>query len=273
MKNFVKVVIFSLLTIGFFSGYSYFGIPQIEPAPPPEDEVLDLGAMTMDRFVALGERVFNGKGTCTLCHNEVGGRAPLLDQAAVVAGERLADTRYGGEATDIESYLRESLVEPSAFVVAGFGKAGTGDTVSPMPNVLTGSIGLSEAESAAVIAYLQDLGGVEVTVEIPAGAGEEAGAAPAASGEGRALFETPEDAIAELACGACHVVAGEEGDLGPDLSQIGATRDKAYIRQAILDPDAVISEGFEAEMMPPDYGEQLYARELEMLVDYLAGLR
>ena len=271
MRTFLSVVVFSLLVIGLFAGYSSYGIPQIEPAPPPVEEKLDLGAMTMAQFVALGNRVYEGKGTCTLCHNPVGGRAPLIDETVVVVEERLADARYQGSASDVESYLYESMAEPSAYVVAGFGKAGTGDTVSPMPNVLTGSIALSEVEVRAVIAYLQDLGGVEVTVEIPTEAVEEEPAG--AEGEPRPPFAEPEVAIAEFACGACHKVAGEEGELGPDLTRIGALRDKDYLRRAILDPDAEITEGFEPETMPADYGEQLYAVELEMLVDYLAGLK
>jgi len=233
MRTFLSVVVFSLLVIGLFSGYSTYGIPQIEPAPPPVEEKLDLGAMTMAQFVALGNRVYEGKGTCSLCHNPVGGRAPLIGETVALVEERLADTRYQGSASDVESYLYESLAEPSAYVVAGFGKAGTGDTESPMPNVLTGSIGLSDVEAWAVVAYLQD----------------------------------------QFSCGACHKVAGEEGAMGPDLTRIGTLRDKDYLRRAILDPDAEIAEGFEPETMPGDYGEQLYAVELEMLVDYLAGLK
>ncbi len=271
MKTFASVVVFSLLVIGFFSGYSSYGIPQIEPAPPPVEEKLDLGAMTMAQFVALGERIYEGKGTCKLCHNPVGGRAPLLEEAVALAEERLADARYQGSASDVESYLYESMAEPSAYVVAGFGKAGTGDTVSPMPNILTGRIGLSEVEVRAVIAYFQDLGGVEVTVEIPTEAVAEEQAV--AEGGPRPPFAAPEDALAEFACGGCHKVAGEEGEFGPDLTQIGALRDKDYLRRAILDPNAEIAEGFEPELMPEDYGAQLYAVELEMLVDYLAGLK
>ncbi len=271
MKTFLSVVVFSLLVIGFFSAYSTYGIPQIQPAPPPVEEKLDLGAMTTAQFVALGGRIYEGKGTCTLCHNPVGGRAPLLEEAVALAEERLADVRYQGSATDIAGYLYESMAEPSAYVVAGFGKAGTDDTVSPMPNILTGRIGLSEVEVRAVIAYLQDLGGVEVTIEIPTEAVAEAQAGT--EGAPRPPFAAPEDALAEFACGGCHKVAGEEGELGPDLTRIGALRDRDHLRRAILDPNAEIAEGFEPELMPADYGEQLYAVELEMLVDYLAGLK
>ena len=269
MKTFLAVVGFSVLVVAFFAVYSSFGIPQIQPAPPPEEEVLDLAAMSLDEFVALGERIYEGKGTCTLCHNPVGGRAPLLEDAAALAEERLVDPRYEGTAGDVEDYLYESLAQPSAYVVAGFGKTGTGDTVSPMPNILTGRIGLGEAEARAVVAYLQDLGGAEVTVEIPSEpvADDEA----RAEGAPRTPFATPEDAIAEFACGGCHKIAGEEGELGPDLSRIGGLRDRDYLRRSILDPNAEIAEGFEPEMMPEDYGEQMYAAELEMLLDYLAG--
>ncbi|MCP4043795.1 MAG: cytochrome C, partial [Gammaproteobacteria bacterium] len=197
------------------------GIPPSEPAAPPTEAKLELGSMTMDKFIALGENVFGGKGTCTLCHNSLG-RAPMLDQVAVVTAERLKDPRYKGKATDVESYLMESLVDPSDFVVVGFGKAGTNDTESPMPSVTSGSIGLSDAETGAVIAYLQDLGGVDVTVEIPTGAAEAGEAQAAAGGAGakRPPFKTADEAMAKLGCSACHKVAGVGGEVGPDLSQV-----------------------------------------------------
>ena len=271
MANFLKVVAFSLVTIGLFAAYSNYGIPEIVPAPPPKQEKIDLGEMTMEQYVALGGRLVAGKGTCTLCHNELG-RAPLLDDVAIVAAERLADDRYKGAATDIESYLMESMIDPSAYVVAGFGKAGTGDTVSPMPDVSSGGTRLSEPELGAVIAYLQDIAGADITVEIAAPE-ETATAEAPAGGAPRAVLASAEDIVSEFACGACHKIGEEAGELGPDLTAIGATRDAAFIRRSILDPNAEISAGFEADTMPPDYGEQLYAAELETLVDYLTGLK
>ena len=276
MKHFLKVVLFSLLIIGFFAGFSNFGIPRIEPEPPPVEEKLDLSSMTMDSFIALGDRVFNGKGACTLCHNAVGGRAPMLDRIVTVTAERLADQRYQGSASDSESYILESLSEPSAYVVSGFGQAGTGDSVSPMPDA--GGIGLSDAEIKAIIAYLQDLGGVEVTVAIPTDTEvqpeqqQEKPAAVAAAAPATPLT-TAEAIIAKHACGACHKVADQVGQLGPDLTTIGAIRDKEYLRRSILDPNADVAEGFMANMMPPVYATQLYASELELLLDYLAELK
>jgi cytochrome c551/c552 len=285
MKNFIKVIVFSLITIGLFAGYSNFGIPVITPAPPPKAEKVDLGSITMDQFIALGERVYNGKGTCTLCHNEVGGRAPALSTAATVARDRLTEERYQGEAQTVEDYLIESMDAPSAYVVAGFGKAGSNDTESPMPDVTAGGIGLSEVEVKAVVAFLQDLAGAEVTVEIPTDTDAEdsqqdtgrsdgqGGQASATADAQPVILDDPEMIINKHACGACHKVAGQLGALGPDLTQIGASRDEAQLRLAILEPNSEIADGFAPNMMPDNYGEKLYAKELEILVAYLAGLK
>lgn len=269
MTNFLKVSIFSILMVGAFWGYSNFGIPKIIPAPPPVEEKLDLSAMTMDQFIALGDKIYHGKGTCTLCHNSMG-RAPMLDTIGAKAEEHMKDARYKGEAKTIEEYIHEALVKPSAYVVSGFGKAGTNDTESPMPDVTGGGIGLSEAELAAVIAYLQDSSGSEVTVEIPKmdAPAEDGGAAADVP-----ALKTPEEVIAKFTCGMCHKILDQEGALGPDLTKIGATKSKDYLRQAIIDPEAVIAKGYTGGMMPATYGEQLKASELELLVNYMAGLK
>ncbi|MBE9503933.1 MAG: c-type cytochrome [Proteobacteria bacterium] len=267
MKKFFQVVGFSLFAIVAFALFANYGIPKINPAPPPVEEKVDLGAMTIESFIALGDRIFNGKGTCTLCHNAVGGRAPMLDSVAAKAGERVSDARYKGTATDSEGYIYESMVEPSAFVVVGFGKSGTNDTVSPMPNVSTGSIGLSDVELKAVVAYLQDKAGSDVTVEIPteAPADEEQ-----EEGAERVVAKTAEEVIENYGCTMCHKIAAGEGDMGPDLTKIGAAKSREYLRRAILDPNANIAVGFDPDMMPGDFGDQMAASELELLVKYMA---
>lgn len=270
MKSFLKILVFNVLILSLYALYANMGIPQVKPEAPPKEEKLDLGSMTMEQFIALGDKVFNGKGTCTLCHNPVGGRAPVLDAVASVAANRLKDPRYKGKAKTPEEYLRESMVDPSAFVVAGFGVTGTNDTKSPMPVVTTGAIGLSDAEVDAVIAYLQKKAGVEVTVKIPTAApaakeGEKAPVGPA---------KTPDEIIAKYGCGACHKIGKEAGALGPDLTKIGASKNEAYLRQSILDPDAVIAKNCPggpcaAGMMPKDFGDKMTASEVEMLVKFM----
>ena len=230
--------------------------------------------MTIEQFIALGEKIFKGKGTCALCHNPVGGRAPLLEKIGDVINKRLADKSYTGKAKDAQSYLYESLVEPSAYVVAGFGKKGSNDKVSPMPDVSKGSIGLGDAEIKSVIAYLQKLSGIDVTVKVPRGAKAKPPPVAAQEGEGpREPFDNVEQVFEEFQCRICHKVGGEGGDVGPDLTHVGSKRDKDYLRRSILDPNAEITEGYEPDNMPPEIGEQLYAKELEIVVNYLAGLK
>lgn len=114
-----------------------------------------------------------------------------------------------------------------------------------------------------------------MTVAIPALPAAGAGTSNA---EETAPLKTPEEVIAKYTCGVCHVfaghaVTGQSGALGPSLARIGATKNKEYLRQSLLDPDAVIARGYAAGMMPKTYGEQLKAQELEMLVNYMAGLK
>src|SRR5512143_3913535 len=45
-------------------------------------------------------------------------------------------------------------------------------------------------------------------------------------------------------CSACHIAAGRGGNMGPDLSNIGARRSAAYLREALLDPSAAVPDGF-----------------------------
>ena len=50
---------------------------------------------------------------------------------------------------------------------------------------------------------------------------------------------------AEAACMRCHKVKGEGGDVGPDLAAPAAKRDRAHLLQSIVDPNAVITAGYE----------------------------
>jgi len=166
MNNFIKVIIFSLALIGVFTAFSIWYVPPITPEPPPSASAV-ADVLDMDDLIRLGKEVYNGKGACRLCHDPAGGRAPILDDIASTAAARLNDARYSGDAIDAEGYLRESLTDPSAYVVAGYGVAGTGDAQSPMPPATSPETGLSAVEVEAVIAYLQSIAGVELTVDIP----------------------------------------------------------------------------------------------------------
>lgn len=69
-------------------------------------------------------------------------------------------------------------------------------------------------------------------------------------------------------CSACHKLGGQGADLGPDLSEVGAMRDKAYINSYIADPSK-----FNAESTMPAFKEQLKDTEIEDIARYLARQR
>ncbi len=168
MKTLLKIVFFSLLVIG---GYTLFGteyVPQGAVDRARGDEDIEAfgpeSVKTVDDLIALGKKVFGGKGSCTLCHNSRG-RAPLLDEVALRAARRIKEAGYRGRARSAVEYIIESMREPSAYVVKGFGvPGGEGGVVSPMPVVTGAEIGLTETEVRAVAAYLLDKAGLDVTV-------------------------------------------------------------------------------------------------------------
>ena len=267
--NFFKTMGFSVVVLLLFAGFANI-LPQVQSDPPVEEETSTDG-MDMAGMVAYGERLFMGKGTCTLCHNDLGRAPDLLEMNLGVAfAERLADPRYEG-VDDAETYLRESLVEPSAYVVAGFGKKGTNDTVSPMPIVNAPPIELNEVEVNAVIAFLQDRAGLDPSVPLPSA--EEA--VIEEEPEELELAEPETDALVILDnvyCAGCHDLEGSEADIGPNLNDIGTRMTQGEIIEAILYPNAIIAGGYEADYMPEDFGEQMHTMELMVLVDYLINL-
>src|SRR5262249_54411576 len=54
---------------------------------------------------------------------------------------------------------------------------------------------------------------------------------------GKTLYESK-------GCASCHIVRGVGTGIGPELSEIGARRSGAYLRDAIVNPGAAVPEGF-----------------------------
>jgi len=167
----------------------------------------------------------------------------------------------------VETYLRESMLQPSAYVVKGFGKKGSNDTESPMPAVDQPPIKLSELAVDAIIAYLQNKDGNEVTVALPTDAPEQDAKDEAAEAK-PAMAQSPEEVIAKYGCAACHSILETESVVGPSLKQVGQRLKLEQIRTSIIEPNAVITEGFPPIM--PAFPEMTIT-ELEMVTRFLAS--
>jgi cytochrome c551/c552 len=269
----LNVVLFSLEAT---LAYTIVGnlVPQIESRPQAE---LQLSPdATPEQLVAAGEQLFYGKGTCALCHSiepseaarcPVLGAGPLGPAMGARAQERVKEAGYKGKAKDGAEYLIESMTDPGAHLVEGFPPI--------MPAINKPPIALNNDEIAAAAAFLQSLQGGQVTVTpklVAAFTGTEAPAPGTAAAQPVAATATnrpPEQLITELACIACHKFDDPGPLVGPSLWDLGARQDEAYIRQSILDPNAVIAEGFPPMLMPPDLAEKMSGAEFERLVQWL----
>ncbi len=259
---FFKVLGFMITLVLVFTGITNL-LPQVK-GEAPKDIKVDLGALTMDSYISLGESLFKGKGTCTLCHNELG-RAPniLALNMEETAMQRIASDGYKGEAKDSQHYFHESMISPSKYVVPGYGKAGD---PSPMPTINKAPIALSEIEIGAIIAFLQAKDGGNPTVQLPTDA-------PAIVDQAKVEPPKPAkdavEALTKYGCTACHSVLESKATIGPDLNTVGNRSSREEIRSSIIDPAAVITKGF-PPIMPADFADKMMVKELEMIVDYLA---
>jgi mono/diheme cytochrome c family protein len=72
-------------------------------------------------------------------------------------------------------------------------------------------------------------------------------------------------------CGGCHTLAqaGTTGNVGPNLDQALKGMSAAQISQSISNPNAQITPGFPANVMPSNFGQTLTPQQLQQLVAYL----
>jgi len=58
-------------------------------------------------------------------------------------------------------------------------------------------------------------------------------------------------------CRQCHAIGGQGGSLGPDLTNIGGSRPLNQIREAVLDPDKRLAEGYQPAVLHLKSGKTL----------------
>lgn len=71
-------------------------------------------------------------------------------------------------------------------------------------------------------------------------------------------------------CAACHALRGKGGHVGPDLSEIGTKLAKEAIVEAILEPNAGISVGYETYSLDLKSGEDAYGLLVSDTADDIA---
>jgi putative heme-binding domain-containing protein len=91
---------------------------------------------------------------------------------------------------------------------------------------MPGSFGFTPTELTSLVAYVRSLGRTAV-VELPGDAAR-----------GKTIYQS------KGACASCHIIHGEGGSLGPELSEIGASRTPEYLRNALLKPGADVPAAY-----------------------------
>jgi putative heme-binding domain-containing protein len=169
----------------------------------------------------------------------IAARAGAQNDADVDAGRRLFQGMCtechgaGGTGGDAPALNRPRLSHAADDTTLA-NVIGNGIPNTAMPRIRR----FSEAELEQLVAYVRSLG--KTAPEHVAGDAKK----------GAAIYKS-------LACSACHVVAGDGGNLGPELTEIGFLRGAAYLREAVIDPSSslprgtlsVLSRGY-AEYMP-----------------------
>jgi len=127
-------------------------------------------------------------------------------------------TGAGGKAPDLTApRYRHAPNDQALFGIIRFGIPNSG---MPLTRHLT------DQDIHAVIAYLRTL---QETSPPPARGNALAG---------RQLYRTKGN------CSQCHTLQGTGGATGPDLTDIGARRSPAYLRESLVNPEAAVPENF-----------------------------
>jgi len=99
----------------------------------------------------------------------------------------------------------------------------------------------------------------------------------------RSLGKTPRERVAgdatkgaaiykNLACSSCHIVAGEGGSLGPDLTESGLLRGATYLREAVVAPASTLPKGT-LSVLSRGYAEYLPVRIVTRQGREIRGIR
>ncbi|MGR3220242.1 MAG: c-type cytochrome [Candidatus Anammoxibacter sp.] len=246
-KSFLFVVLFMFIVLGSFVGICNY-VTVISGGSGDSGGAEGINA-------EAGKEIYFGDGQCSTCH-KVGGegsatRCPDHEDLFSTAIERMKET---GDSSAM-AYLVNSIVNPQAYIVKGFGKI--------MPKVYDAPILLSKEKILAVLAYLQSLGGEENIDEImkfadlipEAGKGKQEKpwvppiVADAAAGE-KLFF----DVNGPAGCVKCHTIMNRGNTVCPNLTGIGGVQKPEYFVESVLQPSAVIVNGYETVLLEDTYG-------------------
>ncbi|MFQ5611746.1 MAG: c-type cytochrome [Anaerolineae bacterium] len=239
-----RIIIGLVSTVIAVSVMLWLGIN--EPARMAETERAQLA-----RSIESGASIF--EETCIGCHGKQGegipGVAPRLNHQDFFQN-RVTEIGYAGT---LEDYVR--------LTIAGGRPVKTDDRWPQNMPTWSEEFGgpLRDDE-------INDLVNFIMNWESTAPAGEPAPVVVASDdpvAQGEALFQS-------MGCFGCHALEGvSQAAVGPNLTNVYAEKGPEYIRESIVNPNAVVAEGFPPGVMPQDFGERLSDEDIDGLIEYL----
>lgn len=241
------------------------------------------------RRIEVGASLF--ENNCRTCHGPQGegipGVAPSINAADLFNGERLAAVGFSGTLYDyIEGVIAYGRPVPSAGTsypqrMPTWGQEYGGPLRQDQIEALVSFIlnwedrALAAGGQGTVSLGVGEAVGVDITVSLPSG-DAQAGATLAQS--------------AQAGCSACHELAavgpgwaaeadqpgiGEraEGRFAQDNYTGAAETADQYLLESIVLPNTFVVEGYDANLMPRDYGDRLTAQQAADLIAYMLTLR
>lgn len=170
-----------------------------------------------------------------------GGKLLFQGMCAACHGE-------GGTGADAPSLNRPKLQHaPTDAALVNILQNGIPNTAMPRVRRFT------EGEERQLVAYIRSLGKLS-DAKIPGDATKGA------------------DSYRSLGCAGCHIIKGQGGNLGPDLTDIGFMRGPTYLRQAIVDPGASLPKGV-LQIPSRGYAEYLPLRIVTRQGGEVRGIR
>lgn len=250
-----------------------------EPARMPEFEAGYKG-----RSIEAGAALF--QSSCTPCHGIQGkgieGVGPALNAADLFSGKRLKEFGWAGTVKD---YVRSAIAggRPRASAAFAnypqrmptwsqeFGGPFRKDQIENVVDFVMNWEKAALAEAAAATPTPNpNAVGTDVNVQLSSG--------DAANGEKLFLGKGPGG---QYPCAACHSLEPNKTLVGPSLAGISANAAKRkdgysaekYLVESILQPNTFVTQGFNPDIMPKNFGQLMDKKDLADIIAYLMTLK
>ncbi len=244
------------------------GVAPIVAAAPAQAEAggaVDLTMVTVITIAALVAAVVVGgiviSAIAAGISRFLGKNMPAADAITRLDKEQIASVSQPRKPITISPNWEPFVIAAGGFVVVYILAALFVRPTSDTPAATANSETQSQAAPAANMAVLPTTGNFEeIVANLPAGDADS----------GVKLFSS-------IGCNACHSLQKDQRLVGPSFyglwtrsaSNPAGLPAKAYLYQSIVQPNAVIVEGFQPNLMPPNYAAVLSVQQMADILAYI----